>query len=87
MSLTNLEELIEAVSYAQDSGDNWWDVFDTVDDAKSVLTKAGKEEPDEYQVAHLSSMFEDGDIFTDTPLGEFKRCIRKLKKQLKDIDI
>jgi len=85
MSLTYLEELIEAVSYAQDDGTNWWDVFDSIDDADDVVTKAGKEEPDEYQVAHLMSILEDGDIFIETPLEEFKRCIKKLKRELKKI--
>jgi len=82
--LTYLEELIEAVSYSQDNGTEWWDVFDSTEDADNVITKAAKEEPDEYQVAHLMSMLEDGDIFIETPLGEFRRCLRKLRRQLKN---
>ena len=83
MSLTKLEELIEAVSYAQDSDENWWDIFDTIEDAESVLHKASKEKPDEYQIAHLVSILEDGDMFNNSPIGEFKRCMRKLKRQIK----
>ena len=83
MSLTYLEELIEAVSYSQDNGIEWWDVFDSTEDAEDVITKAAKEEPDEYQIAHLISMLEDVYIFIETPLGDFRRCIKKLKRQLK----
>lgn len=82
-NLTYLEELIEAISYAQDTGDNWWEVFESIEDAEDVLVGAEREEPDEYQVAHLVSLIEDEDIFIDTPMGEFKRCIRKLKRQLR----
>jgi len=84
MSLTNLEELIEAVSYAQDTGTDWWEVFDSIEDAEDILTRANKEEPDEYQVAHLLSLLDDDeDFFIDMPIQEFKRCLKKLKRQLK----
>lgn len=83
MSLTNLEELIEAVSYAQDTDTDWWDVFDSIEDAEDVVTQAGKEEPDEYQIAHLFSLLDNENLFIDLPTQEFRRCIQKLKRQLK----
>ena len=81
--MTYLEELIEAVSYAQENGMDWWDIFDSIEDAEDILHAASREEPDEYQVAHLVSLIEDDDIFIDTPIGAFKGCIKKLKRQLK----
>jgi hypothetical protein len=81
--LTYIEELIEAIGYSQDNGLDWWDIFESAEEAEDVLDGACKEEPDDYQVAHLMSMFEDNDIFIETPVKEYERCIKKLKRQLK----
>lgn len=83
--MTYLEELIEAISYSQDNGLDWWEVFDSIEDAETIIKKASREEPDEYQVAHLSSLLEEDEIFIDTPLGEFRRCMKELRLQLKQI--
>jgi len=81
--LTNTEKLIEAIVYAQDSGIEWWDIFDSIDDVKSILRSSSKEIPDEYQIAHLLSLVEEEDIFIENPLATFKKCISKLRKDLK----
>jgi MoaA/NifB/PqqE/SkfB family radical SAM enzyme len=80
--LDNLETLIEAVEYAEDIGMNWWDVFETVDDARKTLTKAAKEQPDEYQVAKLAEIL-DEDIYEVSQVGAFRNCMKKLRKQLR----
>lgn len=81
--LTNTEKLIEAIVYAQDSGIDWWDIFEDIEDAKSILRSVSKEIPDEYQIAHLLSLTEEEDIFIENPIATFKKCISKLRKDLK----
>ena len=80
--LTNTDELIEAVEYAQESGEDWWDLFDCIRDAEKILNGAAKENPDEYQVAQLAELL-DEDIFDNGPATAYRNCIKQLKKQLR----
>jgi len=81
--LRNIDELIDAVEYAQESGENWWDVFNSIKDAEKVLKGAAKEDPDEYQIAQLSDML-DEDIFESSPINAFRNCLKQLRKQIKE---
>ena len=80
--MKNTDELIEAVEYAQDSGEDWWDVFDCVGDALKVLRGAAKENPDEYQVAQLADLLGEN-IFDTNPTVAYRNCIKQLRKQLR----
>lgn len=80
----NLETLIEAVEYAEDIGTDWWDIFDSVEEAKKTLNKASKQEADEYQIARLCEIL-DEDIYESSQLGAFRNCMKKLKKQIKEL--
>ena len=85
--MTYIEELIESIDYAEENNINWWDMFETIEDAEITLNNCLKENPDEYQIAHLLCLIEDSDFFTDTPISDFQKCIKRLKKQLKRIKI
>lgn len=83
--MTNLERLLEALEYAQDNDQQWYEVFDSLDEAEDVLSDAEKEEPDEYQLANFLTMFEDDVTFSEDLDKVYKKCMRKLKKQLKKV--
>jgi len=80
--MINTDELIEAISYAEDSGEDWWEVFDSISDAEDLLDRAEEEEPDEYQVVRLTDLL-DEDIFDSNPSRAFYNCIKQLRKQLR----
>lgn len=81
--VTNLERLIEALEFAQDDDQEWYEIFDSLDEAQSVLTKAEREEPDEYQLANFLTMFEDDVTFTEDLDKVYKKCMKSLKKELR----
>ena len=71
--MDNLETLIEAVEYGDENGTDWWDIFDSVDEAKKTLNKAAKEQADDYQVARLADIL-DEDIYEVSQVGAFRNC-------------
>jgi hypothetical protein len=83
--MTNIERIIEALSYSQDDGTDWWEAFDSPQEAKIILNKAAREKPDEYNVAELLILTEEDDVFEYSIQTSFNNCMKKLKKELKNI--
>jgi GR25 family glycosyltransferase involved in LPS biosynthesis len=83
--VTNLERLIEALEYSQESDQLWHEIFDSKEEAESVLSNAAKEEPDEYQIASLLAIFENDITFSDNIEETYRKCIKKLKKEIRKV--
>jgi hypothetical protein len=83
--VTNLERLIEALEYAQESDQLWYEIFDSKEEAESILSCAAKEEPDEYQTASLLAVFENDIVFSDNIDETYRKCIKKLKKEIRKV--
>jgi len=80
-----IEELLEAINYADGEHCDWWEAFDSVDEALKILKLAIKEKPEEYEIANFFAIqFPDEDIFATTPVTEFKRHLKILKKSLEE---
>ena len=80
--LTDTERLIEAITYADDYGMEWWEVFDTKTEASDILNGALKEKPDDYDIVQLLNLIDEDDLFTETPLVVFKNCLTTLKRRM-----
>ena len=85
--MTNTEKLVEAVTYAKDSGTNWWEVFDSISDAMTIIKLAEKEEPEEGQVVCLLSVQDhDENLFESrTMYSAYRNTIRLMHRELKEI--
>ena len=81
--VTNLERLLEALEYSKDNDMEWYEVFDSIEEAQEVLISAEKEEPDEYQLASFLTMFEDDVTFSEDLDKVYKKCMKVLKRQVK----
>jgi hypothetical protein len=81
--MTNLERLIESLEYSQDGDQKWYEVFDSLEEAESVLTSANKEEPEEHQLAFFLTMFDDDIMFSEDLNKVYRLCMKKLKKELR----
>jgi hypothetical protein len=80
--LTNTEQIIEAISYAEEDGSNWWDAFDSTKQAKQILTKAIREEADEYQMIDLLEA-KSVDMFDSCTVEEaYNRTLNKLRQEI-----
>ena len=79
-----LERLIEAVEYADDENNLWWQQFGSASEAKRVLREASKYKPEEYEVSTLTEILQEDspECFTDIP-RVYEHCLSILRKQLR----
>ncbi len=83
--MTNTERLVEAVVYASENGSNWWEEFDSINDAFKILKGAQREDPDEGQIACLMSALDSEDEFEECTIDfAYKNVLKKLKKELEE---
>ena len=83
--MTKTEILIEAISYAEENGSDWWESFDSFAEAKKILYTAAKEIPDESQIVCMLSARNCEDIYENyTPEDAYDKVIRDLKRELKE---
>lgn len=82
--MTNIELLIEAIEC---SGDDWWAELEDVETALKVINGALKETPEEHEVAIILSLLEpeDNEFENSSPLQAHRKCLKKLRKNLKEI--
>jgi hypothetical protein len=80
--MTNIEQIIEALEQAEDTGIEWWEVFDSKTEARNIIDRAKKEELEDHNIARLISFIEEEDFFTVTPQVSFIRCLKTLKRQI-----
>jgi hypothetical protein len=83
--VTNLERLIEAVEYARDNDQEWYEVFDSLEEANEVISEAEIESPEDYQIATLIAFYDDEDVFDGNLEDILRQHIRKMKKQLRKV--
>lgn len=82
--MTSTEQLIEAISYAEDDDVNWWEIFDSPKQAKLVLSSAMRENADEYQMMSMLAA-KDVDIFDSLTIEEaYTHILKKLQEEVDD---
>lgn len=88
VNVTYIEQLIEAVAYAQDYDCNWWEVFDSIAEAHKILKRANTNTVEENQITCLlSAMDLDGEFYdTSTAQEAYITALEYLKEQLEEID-
>ena len=81
--MRHIELLIEAIEY---SNDKWYKEFDGISEAIKIVTRAINETPDEHEVAILISLLEpeENEFEGTSPTEIYRKCLRKLKRDLKD---
>ena len=80
--MTNTEQLAEAILYSEEDGCNWWEVFDSMAQAKRVINAAIKETAEENEMICILSAL-DVDMFGSCTLEvTYLQALRKLKKEL-----
>lgn len=82
--MTNTELLIEAMEC---SADDWWTELYDIEEAMKVIAGALKERPDEHEVAIVLSILEpeDNEFEGINPLSSYKKCLKDMRKKLKEI--
>lgn len=81
--MTSTEQLVEAVVYAEDNGIEWFEVFDSIEEALKVIRAAKKEEPDEGQIVCLLSAM-DVDLYESrTSEVAYRETLQEMYKELK----
>jgi hypothetical protein len=86
MILTYTEQLIEAVSYAEEENEDWWELFDSAKQAKTILTGAKREGADEYQMLSMLTAREiDVDMFGPQAVEEaYRALLNELRQELEE---
>ena len=80
--LTSTEQLIEAISYAEDDDVNWWEIFDSPKQAKLILSSAMRENADEYQMMSMLAA-KDVDMFDSFTVEEaYTHILKSLQKEI-----
>ena len=84
--MNSTDKIIEAVLYTDDSGEDWWEVFTSKNEALNVIRRAIKETPAEEDIVCLMSVVEyDTDMFsTQTASSAYKHILRKMEVELKE---
>ena len=80
------ERLIEAVEYGYEENTDWWEYFDTITEARSILRQASRHTPSDHEAARLASIMEE------IPLDEtefntiaiYDRYIKELRERLQN---
>jgi len=80
------EQLLQAVEYGNEEGANWWEYFNSLSKAKSVLNGATEYIPSDYEAAQLVSIMEDVDLEGTefNTVAIYDCCICELKRQLRN---
>lgn len=81
--MTNIEKLVEAIENCNE--EDWWEALGGIKKARHLLVSAARETPDEYQVIVLTEYL-DLDPYNNISFGIFTECIKRLKKELADIE-
>ena len=87
--MSYIEQLIEALTDADRLNYDWWESFDSTNEAMHVISRALREKPDEYEISQVLALSEEDDIFEDTPNKAFKGkdisgAYQQVKKYLAD---
>lgn len=83
--MTAFDELLEALVYAQDIDEEWWEELGSPAEAEKMLSEAETYEPDEYDITQLADV-----LGQDLPSNEyeiswtFRQCMSVLRRQLRD---
>jgi len=80
--VTNVEKLIELVSYAQDNDTYWWEELDSIADATKLLRKAAKARPTKDEIEYLLVLL-DVDPFEVNTLP-WSYCIKMLEEEIEE---
>ena len=80
MNMRKTELLIEAI---EESEELWYEEFDSIDEAKKIISGAIKESPEEHELAIMISIF-NLDISEFNLMKSYKEQLRKLKKDLEN---
>lgn len=78
--MTNIEKLIEVVSYAIDNNIEWWEELGTIEEAAILLSKVAKEEPSEEEIEYLLVLM-DVDPF-EVSVIPWSQCIKMLRDKI-----
>ena len=79
--MTNTELIIEALEYAEESGEDWWEAFDSINHAKRTIRKAIREIPEESQIAYVISE-SDINISEQTAEEAYISILKNLKEEI-----
>lgn len=74
------ELLVEAI---EESEDLWYENFDSIEEAKKIISGAIKEIPEEYEIATVLTIL-DEDISEFDLYKSYKNALRKLKEELEN---
>ena len=78
------EQLLEAVEYSEEMDIPWQDQFSDLSEAQSILTKARKQQLEEYDVARLAIAMGEDPPNTIEEVEEVKKyCFSELRRILK----
>lgn len=77
------EQLIEALSEAEQTHTEWWESFDLLEEALEVVSCALVEKPEEEEIIQILALVDEDGIFTDSVSNGYKQCLKRMKREVK----
>ena len=78
--VTNIEKLIELVSYGTDNQIDWWDELDSPEEAIKLLKTASRERPSDEELEYLLILM-DIDPFEILTVS-WSQCLKMLEEEI-----
>jgi len=77
------EQLSESLSEAEDTSCEWWECFDSPEEALQIISFAILESPDEDKVAQVLAFIDESVIYEDNMIKKYRDHLKKMKREVK----
>ena len=82
--MTPHEEILEAITHAEEEDTDWWEYFQSIKDAQKAIKRIKNYSPEEYEVIQLADIMNEEFPYSEEDLNVvYNKCINILAKQLR----